>query len=80
VNRPIGVLDSGVGGLTVARELMRQLLHERIIYVGDPLRCPCGPRPEEEIRDVTWEMIDYLVQQDVKLIVIACNTATAVVL
>lgn len=80
MNRAIGVLDSGVGGLTVARELMRQLPHERIIYVGDTLRCPYGPRPEDEIREFTWEMIDYLVQQDVKLIVIACNTATAVVL
>ncbi|WP_393965903.1 glutamate racemase [Exiguobacterium sp. S22-S28] len=80
MNRSIGVLDSGVGGLTVARELMRQLPHEQIIYVGDTLRCPYGPRPEEEIRQFTWEMIDYLVAQDVKLIVIACNTATAVVL
>jgi len=79
-NRAIGVLDSGVGGLTVARELMRQLPHEQIIYVGDTLRCPYGPRPEDEIREFTWEMIDFLVAEGVKLIVIACNTATAVVL
>ncbi|HJV44495.1 MAG TPA: glutamate racemase [Bacillota bacterium] len=76
----IGVLDSGVGGLTVAREIMRQLPQESIYYFGDTARCPYGPRPQEEIRAFTLQMIDYLSQLDIKALVIACNTATAVVL
>ncbi|PRO64932.1 glutamate racemase [Alkalicoccus urumqiensis] len=79
-NRPVGVIDSGVGGLTVAKEIMRQLPKEEIVYVGDTARCPYGPRPEEEVRRFTWEMIDYLMEKNIKLLVIACNTATAVVL
>lgn len=77
-NRPIGFLDSGVGGLTVVRELMRQLPHEEVIYVGDSARAPYGPRPAEQIRDYTWELVNFLLTKDVKMIVIACNTATAV--
>jgi glutamate racemase len=80
LNRPIGVIDSGVGGLTVAKEIMRQLPKEQIIYLGDTARCPYGPRPEEEIRQFTWEMTNYLLRYDIKMLVIACNTATAVVL
>ncbi|MBO9130537.1 glutamate racemase [Bacillus sp. 165] len=80
MNRPIGVIDSGVGGLTVAREIMRQLPKEEIIYLGDTARCPYGPRPSQEVRRFTWEMTDYLMKQDIKLLVIACNTATSVVL
>lgn len=80
VHHPIGVIDSGVGGLTVASEIMRQLPKEEIIYVGDTARCPYGPRPEEEVRTYTWQMIDYLMTKEIKLLVIACNTATAVVL
>ncbi|MGT2935101.1 glutamate racemase [Streptococcus castoreus] len=76
--RPIGFLDSGVGGLTVVRELMRQLPHEKIIYIGDSARAPYGPRPAEQIREYTWEMVNFLVTKDVKMIVFACNTATAV--
>ena len=53
-NRPIGFLDSGVGGLTVVRELMRQLPHEEVIYIGDSARAPYGPRPAEQIREYTW--------------------------
>ncbi|WP_444683982.1 glutamate racemase [Alkalicoccus luteus] len=78
--QPIGVIDSGVGGLTVASEIMRQLPKEKIIYMGDTKRCPYGPRPEEEVRQYTWEMIDYLRSKSMKMLVIACNTATAVVL
>ncbi|MGT2887774.1 glutamate racemase [Streptococcus didelphis] len=77
-NRPIGFLDSGVGGLTVVRELMRQLPHEKIVYIGDSARAPYGPRPAEQIREYTWEMVNFLRAQDVKMIVFACNTATAV--
>ena len=54
-NRPIGFLDSGVGGLTVVRELMRQLPHEEIVYIGDSARAPYGPRPADQIREYTWE-------------------------
>jgi glutamate racemase len=80
LERPIGVIDSGVGGLTVAREIMRQLPKEQIVYLGDTARCPYGSRPHEEIRQFTWEMTNYLLQYDIKMLVIACNTATAVAL
>lgn len=76
----IGILDSGVGGLTVAREVMRQLPREKIIYVGDTLRCPYGPRPVDEVRRFTMEIIQFLRQFSLKAILIACNTATAVAL
>lgn len=78
-NRPIGFLDSGVGGLTVVRELMRQLPQEEIVYIGDSARAPYGPRSAEQIRDFTWDLVKFLLTKDVKMIVIACNTATAVV-
>ncbi|MBP2623411.1 glutamate racemase [Streptococcus oricebi] len=78
-NRPIGFLDSGVGGLTVVRELMRQLPYEEIIYIGDSARAPYGPRPAQQIRTYTWQLVDFLLTKNVKMIVIACNTATAVV-
>lgn len=77
MKRAIGVIDSGVGGLTVTHELMRQLPNEQLIYVGDTLRCPYGPRPEHEVRQYTKEMIQFLMKQDIKMVVIACNTATA---
>ncbi|ENQ3077995.1 glutamate racemase [Bacillus sp. WLY-B-L8] len=80
LNRAIGVIDSGVGGLTVAKELIRQLPKERIIYLGDTARCPYGPRSREEVIQFTWEMTEHLLAQDIKMLVIACNTATAVVL
>lgn len=79
-NNPIGVIDSGVGGLTVAREVIRQLPMEEVIYIGDNARCPYGPRPREEVRRFTLELINFLVSRNVKMIVIACNTATAAVL
>ena len=80
INRPIGVIDSGVGGLTVAIEIMRQLPHETIYYIGDTARCPYGPRPVEEVKQFTWEMTRHLLRYDIKMLVIACNTATAAVL
>lgn len=73
-------MDSGVGGLTVAKEIMRQLPYERIIYIGDTARCPYGPRSAEEIRKFTWEMTDFLLTKNIKMLVIACNTATAAAL
>ncbi|WP_301831783.1 glutamate racemase [uncultured Streptococcus sp.] len=78
-NRPIGFLDSGVGGLTVVRELKRQLPHESVVYIGDSARAPYGPRPAEQIREYTWQLVRFLLTKNVKMIVIACNTATAVV-
>lgn len=79
-NRPIGLLDSGVGGLTVLKEAMRQLPNESFLYVGDTKRCPYGPRPKEEVIAFTWDMAQYLVEKGIKMLVIACNTATAVAL
>ena len=75
--RPIGVFDSGVGGLTVARALMDLLPDERIVYVGDTARGPYGPRDLDEVRGFTAEIVHHLAAQDVKLAVAACNTATA---
>lgn len=80
MRRPIGIIDSGVGGLTVAKEVMRQLPHEQIIYLGDTARCPYGPRTAEEVRRFTWEITRFLLDKDIKMLVIACNTATAVAL
>lgn len=80
MDKPIGVIDSGIGGLTVASELIRQLPKEEILYIGDTNRCPYGPRDEDEVRAYTWEMINYLMSFEIKLLVIACNTASAVVL
>lgn len=80
MQRAIAVLDSGVGGLTVVKELMRQLPREKICYFGDTARTPYGPRPAEEVIAFTREIVDYLVQFQPKMIVIACNTATAVAL
>lgn len=77
MERPIGVIDSGVGGLTVMHELMRQLPREKLIYLGDTKRCPYGPRSKESVRKFTWEMVDFLLEKNIKLLVIACNTATA---
>jgi glutamate racemase len=78
--RPIGVFDSGVGGLTVARALIDLLPDERIIYLGDTARGPYGPRPLGEVRQFTAGIMAWLHRQDVKLTVAACNTATAAAL
>lgn len=80
MQQAIAVLDSGVGGLTVVKEAMRQLPREKIIYFGDTARTPYGPRPAEEVTKFTREIVDYLYQYQPKMIVIACNTATAVAL
>jgi glutamate racemase len=75
--RPIGVFDSGVGGLTVLSELRRRLPAESTIYLGDNARTPYGPRPADEVMRFTAECADWLLAQDVKLLVLACNTATS---
>ena len=74
---PIGVFDSGIGGLTVVRELERQLPHERIIYFGDTARVPYGPKSPETVQRYSREIADWLLGEGVKVIVVACNTATA---
>ena len=74
---PIGVFDSGIGGLTVVREIIRQLPNERIIYFGDTARVPYGPKSPETVLRYSREISAYLGQQGVKAIVVACNTATA---
>ena len=77
---PIGIFDSGVGGLTVARAILDQLPNESTLYIGDTARGPYGPRPLAEVREFALETIDFLVSQGVKAIVIACNTASAAML
>ena len=78
--RPIGVFDSGVGGLTVLRELQRQLPNESTIYFGDLGHFPYGPRYQAQVRHFALNIIRFLEKLDVKLVVIACNTATAAAL
>ena len=79
-SRPIGVFDSGVGGLTVLHECLVTLPHEDFVYLGDGARLPYGPRPLAELRRFAREIGAYLQSQDVKLIVVACNSATAAAL
>ncbi|GLC26611.1 glutamate racemase [Roseisolibacter agri] len=74
---PIGVFDSGIGGLTVAREIMRQLPTESIVYFGDTARVPYGPKSPDTVRRYSHEIAEFLRGEGVKAIVIACNTATA---
>lgn len=78
--RPIGVFDSGVGGLTVLGEIMRRLPHESTLYLGDNARAPYGTRSDEEVLAFTRQALDQFVERDVKAVVIACNTSTAVAL
>src|SRR5437899_6629446 len=78
--RPVGVFDSGVGGLTVLHECLVTLPHEDFVYLGDHARLPYGPRPLQEVRAFAREIGAFLETQDVKLIVVACNTATSAAL
>ena len=77
---PIGVFDSGVGGLTVARAIIDQLPNESIIYVGDTANTPYGPKALSEVRELALSVMDKLVDEGVKVLVIACNSASAAVL
>ena len=78
--RPIGVFDSGVGGLTVFREIARALPHEPLVYLGDSARVPYGTKSPATVVRYTLEAAQHLVERDVKMIVVACNTATAAAL
>ena len=75
---PIGVLDSGVGGISVLRELVRIMPWENFIYYGDSLHAPYGTKPHDEVHQYVLQIVDYLLSYPVKEIVIACNTATSV--
>ena len=77
---PIGIFDSGVGGLTVARAVSAQLPRESILYIGDTARSPYGPKPIADVRRYSLEVLDTLVDEGVKMLVIACNTASAAML
>lgn len=77
---PIGIFDSGFGGLTVARAVIDQLPHESVLYLGDTARQPYGPKPIGEVREYALDCLDHLVDQGVKTLVIACNSASAAVL
>jgi glutamate racemase len=79
-NRPIGVFDSGVGGLTVATEISKQLKHERIIYFGDTARVPYGSKSKETIIKYSNQIVRFLLTKNVKAIVIACGTASSTAL
>ena len=79
-NRPIGVFDSGLGGLTSVQELHRQLPEERVIYLGDTARTPYGSKSPETIIKFAKQNVDYLVARNTKMIIIACNTVTAIAL
>jgi glutamate racemase len=76
-HKAIGVIDSGVGGLTVVREISERLPHESIVYFGDTARMPYGPRSYEEVRGFVFEMLEFLKHQEIKMVVVACNSATA---
>jgi glutamate racemase len=78
--RPIGVFDSGVGGLTVFREIARALPHEPLVYLGDSARVPYGTKSPETVRRYAREAAHFLLSHDVKMLVVACNTATAAAL
>ena len=78
--RSIGIFDSGAGGLTVLHECLVTLPHEDFLYLGDGARCPYGPRPSDEIQRFAHEIAAYLEDAGVKLIVAACNSATAAAL
>jgi glutamate racemase len=79
-NQPIGICDSGIGGLSVAKEIIKQLSNENIIYIGDTARVPYGVRNRETITKFAKELINFLINKDVKMIVVACNTISSICL
>lgn len=79
-SKPIGVFDSGIGGLTVVHALTKHLPHENIVYFGDTARVPYGPKSPQVVREYAAQDVDFLISKDVKMVVIACNTVSAVAL
>lgn len=78
--KPIGVFDSGIGGLTVVKALMHRLPHENIVYFGDTARVPYGPKSPQVVREYAAQDVDFLIGHNVKMIVVACNTVSSVAL
>jgi glutamate racemase len=78
MKRPIGIFDSGLGGISVWQALHDALPCESLIYLGDGARCPYGSRSEDEVRRFTEEAVERLLAEGCKMVVLACNTATAV--
>ena len=76
-NRPIGVFDSGVGGLTVVKQVMKTLPNENIVYFGDTARLPYGSKSKEAVTKFSRQIVRFLLTKDVKAIIIACNTASS---
>ena len=76
-NSPIGIFDSGVGGISVWKEIVELLPNENIIYFADSKNCPYGPKSDEEIIELSRKIVDFLISKNCKIIVVACNTATA---
>ena len=79
-NRPIGFFDSGIGGLTSVMALHKELPLEHVIFYGDTARTPYGSKSPETIREFSRQIVNYLVSKDVKMVIIACNTVTAMAL
>ena len=79
-SKPIGVFDSGIGGLTVVRALTQHLPHENIVYFGDTARVPYGPKSPQVVREYSVQDMEFLMTHDVKMIVVACNTVSSVAL
>ncbi|MCK4596014.1 aspartate/glutamate racemase family protein, partial [candidate division WOR-3 bacterium] len=77
MTKPIGIFDSGIGGLTVAREIITTLPNEDVIYFGDTARVPYGSKSKETITRFSKEIVEFLLEKGVKLIVVACNTASS---
>jgi len=78
--KPIGVFDSGIGGLTVVKALIHRLPHENIVYFGDTARVPYGPKSPQVVREYAAQDVEVLIERDVKMVVVACNTVSAVAL
>lgn len=76
-NKPIGIFDSGIGGLTVAKEIVKRLPNESIIYLGDTARVPYGTRSKDVVTQFAKELVNFLIKKDVKVLVVACNTISA---
>src|SRR3989344_6718130 len=79
-NNPIGVFDSGIGGLTVVKEILKQVPNENLIYLGDTARVPYGSRGKEVIKKFALELTNFLLKKNVKFLVVACNTISATVI
>lgn len=79
-NNPIGVFDSGIGGLTVVKEILKELPNEKIIYLGDTARVPYGTRGKEVIKKFALELTNFLLKKQVKMLVVACNTISSICL